>query len=336
MILITGAAGFIGFHLCRALLDQGHRVLGWDNINDYYDISLKNARLSILKQYPNFEFIHADINDINTITAIIDRAKQTPITHIVHLAAQAGVRYSLENPSAYVSSNLAGQVSMLELVRTLYADYGLKHFVYASSSSVYGGNQKVPFAVTDDVSLPVSLYAATKRSGELLVQSYAHLFGIPCTGLRFFTVYGAYGRPDMAYFSFTKDILAGKPIQIFNHGHMKRDFTYIDDIVTGIIASMNVIPLPQPIGGARHEIFNLGNHRSENLLDFVGVLEDLLDKKAEKIFAPMAAGDVAETFADIETAQERLGYQPKTSITQGLSTFVDWYKDFYGDFYGDL
>lgn len=318
--LITGAAGFIGFHVANTLLAQGKTVIGIDNLNDYYEVSLKSARLDLLNNHKNFLFYPADIADRNEIFSI---AKSHPeITKIVHLAAQAGVRYSLENPFAYVSSNLVGQVVMLEVCRNLP---NLEHFVYASSSSVYGGNSKLPFAVSDNVDTPLSLYAATKKSDELLTYSYSHLFKIPATGLRFFTVYGPWGRPDMATFLFAKNIISGKPIKVFNNGDMKRDFTYIDDITTGIISVLAKPPTDIP----PHKIYNLGNNKSENLLDFIKILEDAIGTKAIIEFAPMQPGDVKETYADITAATKDFAFIPQTSINQGLPKFVEWYKNYY-------
>lgn len=317
---MTGAAGFIGFHVSKALLERGEKVIGVDNLNDYYDVALKESRLEILNENKNFVFYPSDIADKNDIFGI---GKSHPeITRIVHLAAQAGVRYSLENPFAYVSSNLVGQVVMLELCRNLRK---LEHFVYASSSSVYGGNTKLPFSVEDNVDSPLSLYAATKKSDELLTHSYSHLFGIPSTGLRFFTVYGPWGRPDMATFLFTRDIVAGKPIAVFNNGDMKRDFTYIDDIVAGILGVLSNTPSGKP----PYKIYNLGNNLSENLMDFINVLEESLGKKAIINFKPMQAGDVKETYADITDAQNDFGFTPKTSIQEGLPKFVEWYRSYY-------
>jgi len=319
-ILITGAAGFIGFHTAKALLERGERVIGIDNLNDYYDVSLKEARLEILNKYKNFLFYPSDISDANDILGI---GKSHPeIKKIVHLGAQAGVRYSLENPFAYVASNLVGQVVMLELCRALP---NLEHFVYASSSSVYGGNTKLPFSVSDNVDTPLSLYAATKKSDELLTHSYSHLFGIASTGLRFFTVYGPWGRPDMATYLFAKNILAGKPITVFNNGEMKRDFTYIDDIVDGILGTLENPPTKRP----PYKIYNLGNNRSENLMHFIKILEQALGKEAIIEFAPMHPGDVMETYADIIDAKKDFGFSPKTSIEEGLPKFAQWYKEYY-------
>jgi UDP-glucuronate 4-epimerase len=319
--LITGAAGFIGFHTAKALLERGEQIIGIDNLNDYYDVSLKEARLEILNQNKNFLFYPTDIADKNDIFGI---GKSHPeISKIVHLAAQAGVRYSLENPFAYVASNLVGQVVMLELCRALP---NLGHFIYASSSSVYGGNTKLPFAVSDNVDKPLSLYAATKKSDELLTHSYSHLFGIRSIGLRFFTVYGPWGRPDMATYLFARNILAGKPITVFNNGDMKRDFTYIDDIVDGIVKVSGGINRKT---GTCYKIYNLGNNRSENLMHFINILEQALGRKAIIEFAPMHPGDVMETYADIGDAKQDFGFSPKTSIEEGLPKFASWYKEYY-------
>jgi UDP-glucuronate 4-epimerase len=327
-ILLTGAAGFIGYHVAQALLARGEAVVGVDNLNDYYDLSLKTARLERLTGAANFTFYRADIADAATMAALMK--KHAGIDRVLHLAAQAGVRHSLTHPYAYAASNLDGHTVMLETARHCR---GLKHFVYASSSSVYGGNAKQPFAVGDAVDQPLSLYAATKRANELMTQSYSHLYAIPATGLRFFTVYGPWGRPDMAYFSFTKAIAEGLPVTVFNEGKMKRDFTWIDDCVAGIVGALDHPPAlrgPHTIGDAPHRIFNLGNNRAENLLDFIGMIENALGREARKIMAPMAPGDVAETWADIAPAREVFGYDPSTPIAQGLPAFVQWYREFYG------
>lgn len=323
MILLTGAAGFIGFHTARALLAQGHAVIGVDALNDYYDVSLKKARLDQLQKQQGFTFYHANIADRGAMADIA--ARHAGIDTIIHLAAQAGVRYSLENPFAYAESNLMGQMVMLETARHLK---DLKHLVYASSSSVYGNTTPPPFAVDARADQPVSLYAATKRAGEMLAYSYADLYGIPATGLRFFTVYGPWGRPDMAYFSFTKAILAGQPIKVFNNGDLRRDFTYIDDIVDGILASAG--KPPEKSGShAPHRVLNLGNHRPVMLGDFITTLENALGKKAIRENAPMAAGDVYETCADITLSQKLLGFEPKTTLDAGIPRFVDWYRSYY-------
>ena len=321
MILVTGAAGFIGSQVARALLARGETVLGLDNLNDYYDVSLKDARLALLTADGNFTFRKLDIADRDGILSL---SKEFPgITRVVHLAAQAGVRYSLIDPYAYVRSNVMGQVVMLELARALP---GLKHFVYASSSSVYGANDKMPFAVGDPVEQPNSLYAATKRSDELIAHTYAHLYGIPLTGLRFFTVYGPWGRPDMAPILFARAISAGEPIRVFNRGEMWRDFTYIDDVVDGVVRALD-----RPAGGSPpHRLYNLGNHKPEKLTDFIATIEQALQRKAIIKLEPMQPGDVPATYADIESSQRELGFQPTTSLSEGIPKFVSWYKDYYG------
>lgn len=318
-ILVTGAAGFIGFSVAERLLQDGHKVVGIDNLNDYYDVALKDARLNILKQHPGFDFVKIDISDKEGMDAFW--TQKGPFTKVIHLAAQAGVRYSLENPHTYVTSNSMGHLVLMDLCR--HTD-GFEHFVYASSSSVYGANSKLPFSVKDPVDHPVSLYAATKRGCEMMSESYARLYKMPQTGLRFFTVYGPWGRPDMALYSFTKNILDGKPIEVFNGGEMKRDFTYIDDIVSGVIASLNT----PPEGDVPHRLFNLGNTKSENLMDFVHLIEKATGKKAEIEFKEMQKGDVHETYADIAESRDILGYNPKTSIEEGVPQFVDWYKSY--------
>jgi UDP-glucuronate 4-epimerase len=320
MILITGAAGFIGSHVARAVLARGETVLGIDNLSDYYDASLKQARLSRLESEKHFTFRKIDISDRD---GILNLANEFPaIDRIVHLAAQPGVRYSLINPYAYVQSNVMGQVVMLELCRELK---DLRHFVYASSSSVYGGNTKLPFSVDDPVEQPNSLYAATKRADELISSTYAHLYGIALTGLRFFTVYGPWGRPDMAPMIFTRAIIAGEPIKVFNRGEMWRDFTYIDDIVDGVVRALD-----RPASGTRpHKIYNLGNHKSKKLTDYIAAIEQALQRKAIIQLEPMQPGDVQSTYADIEASRRDLGFEPTTPIGVGVPKFVDWYKEFY-------
>jgi UDP-glucuronate 4-epimerase len=321
MILVTGAAGFIGSQVAKALLARGDAVLGVDNLNDYYDVALKEARLSAFKGMPAFEFRKLDISDRDAMLAL---AGECPaISGIVHLAAQPGVRYSLINPYAYVQANVMGHLVMLEMARALSA---LRHFVYASSSSVYGANTKMPFAVGDPVEHPNSLYAATKRADELIGHTYAHLYGIPATGLRFFTVYGPWGRPDMAPMLFARAITAGEPIKVFNHGEMWRDFTYIDDIVDGVLRALD----RPATGSPPHKLYNLGNHRSEKLTDFIAALEQALQKKAVMQLEPMQPGDVPATYADIETSRSELGFSPATPMSVGIPKFVDWYKHFYG------
>jgi len=320
--LVTGAAGFIGFHTCRQLLDRGNSVVGVDIVNDYYDPALKEARLKILLAYPAFVLHRADIAEREDMEAVA--ARHADITRIIHLAAQAGVRYSLINPYAYTRSNIDGQLVMLEFARRLKQ---CEHFVYASSSSVYGSNEKLPFSVEDRVDHPVSLYAATKKAGELMAHCYSHLYKIPSTGLRFFTVYGPWGRPDMAAFLFVKAILAGKPITVFNHGDMRRDFTYVDDIVEGILAVADRRPAGPAVPAI---VYNIGNHRAEPLTRFISVLEEALGIKAKMVYEPMQAGDVKETFADIQPLVDSFGFHPKTSIDEGLPKFVRWYRQYYG------
>ncbi len=319
MILVTGAAGFIGSAVSEALLARGETVLGVDNLNDYYDVALKDARLARLADKPDFSFRKLDIADRDAMLAL---ALEFPaIDRIVHLAAQAGVRYSLVNPYAYVQSNVMGQVVMLELARALPA---LKHFVYASSSSVYGANEKTPFAVGDAVDRPSSLYAATKRTDELFGYAYAHLYGIPSTGLRFFTVYGPWGRPDMAPFIFARAVSAGEPIKVFNYGEMWRDFTYIDDIVNGVVRALDRPPTATP----PHALYNLGNHKPEKLTDFIAELEKALGRKAVMDMHPMQPGDVLQTYADIEISRDVLGYEPTTPISTGIPKFIDWFRGY--------
>jgi UDP-glucuronate 4-epimerase len=323
-VIVTGVAGFIGFHVAQRLIDQGRAVIGIDNLNDYYDPALKQARLDRLAGHNAFTFRQLSVQDREDIVAL---ATEFPdITEIVHLAAQAGVRYSLENPFAYVESNVMGHLCMMELARRLPR---LRHFVYASSSSVYGGNKELPFSVDQRVDSPVSLYAATKRADELMTHCYAHLYDLPSTGLRFFTVYGPWGRPDMSAYIFTKAIFEGRPIRIFNHGDMRRDFTYIDDIVDGVLAA--TARPPQREGeAAPHRVYNLGNHRAEPLLRFVEVIEQACGREAIKEFAEMQAGDVKETYADIAPARRDLGFEPKTSIDEGIPRFVEWYRGYHG------
>jgi UDP-glucuronate 4-epimerase len=317
-ILVTGAAGFIGYHVAEALLARGDRVLGLDNLNAYYDPALKEARLARLKRHNAFEFIKANLADREGFfRAMAGRAE---VKRVIHLAAQAGVRYSLDHPFAYVDANLTGHMSILEFCRH-QKNFG--NLVYASSSSVYGGNDKLPFAVEDRTDTPVSLYAATKRANELMSHCYAHLYGIPQTGLRFFTVYGPWGRPDMALYIFTKAITEGRPIPVFNHGDMKRDFTYIDDIVAGVVAAIDAPP------ASDHRIYNLGNNRSEPLMRIIELLEKAIGKKAEIRFEPMQPGDVKETYADIAATQRDLGFKPITPIDVGVPKFVAWYREYH-------
>ncbi|MEQ8195718.1 MAG: GDP-mannose 4,6-dehydratase [Rhodospirillales bacterium] len=323
-VLVTGAAGFIGFYVSAALLARGETVVGVDNLNDYYDPSLKTSRLEKLLEHSGFEFAEADIADRAAMEKLI--ADHPGIDRVVHLAAQAGVRYSLENPYAYVESNIAGHLVLLEACRRLEK---FRHFVYASSSSVYGANTKIPFSTDDVTDRPVSLYGATKKSMELIGHAYAHLYAIPQTGLRYFTVYGPWGRPDMAYFSFTRKIIAGETIPVFNNGDMRRDFTYIDDIVNGTIACLDRPPAGDT-GAALNPVYNIGNHKAEDLMHFIAVLEKAIGRKADIDFQPMQPGDVKETYADIAPARRDLGFDPKTSIEDGLPRFVAWYRDYYG------
>ena len=313
--MVTGAAGFIGFHLSMRLLNEGHEVIGYDNLNEYYDPSLKKARLDILKKISDFKFYPFDLINKADLNMVI---RENNIDKICNLAAQAGVRYSLENPDSYIRSNIVGFMNILEACR--HHDIG--HLVYASSSSVYGGNTKIPFSVKDNVDMPISLYASTKKSNELMAHVYSHLFGIQTTGLRFFTVYGPYGRPDMALFKFTKAIINDNPIDVYNNGDMKRDFSYIDDIVQGIISS-----LEKPFD---YEIFNLGNNNPMDLEYFISVIEKELGKKAIKNYLPLQPGDVPNTYADIDHSSELIDYSPKVSIEDGINRFILWYKEYYG------
>jgi len=322
-VIVTGAAGFIGYHVSEALLARGDAVLGVDNLNDYYDPKLKDARLGRLQGKKGFRFVRADVHD----RALKDKLGDiSGVKRVVHLAAQAGVRYSLTNPFAYVDSNVSGHLVMLELCRHLP---GFEHLVYASSSSVYGGNTKMPFAVEDRVDNPISLYAATKKANELMSHAYAHLFAIPQTGLRFFTVYGPWGRPDMAMYLFADAIRQGKPIRVFNSGDMMRDFTYIDDIVAGVLAALDHPPRAES-DRAAERVYNLGNHRSEPLLRVIGLIEREMGKTAEKILEPMQPGDVKETFADIEASIRDLGFHPKTPVDEGVPRFIAWYRGYNG------
>ena len=322
-ILITGAAGFIGYHLSKRLLSQGIEVYGIDNMNDYYDVELKKMRLSKLQQNENFSFTEGDIADKEKVEGIFKSFR--PDT-VMNLAAQAGVRYSITNPDSYIKSNVIGFYNILECCR----HYPVDHLVFASSSSVYGGNKKVPYSEADKVDNPISLYAATKKSDELLAYSYSHLYGIPATGLRFFTVYGPMGRPDMAYFGFAEKIMHGKKIDIYNNGDMLRDFTYIDDIVEGVTRILTHIPVPDDPTGAKYKIYNIGNHNPVRLMDFITVLEKAIGREAEKNFMPMQPGDVYETYADVTELMKDVGFRPSTSIETGIQNFADWYlKDYY-------
>jgi UDP-glucuronate 4-epimerase len=327
--LVTGAAGFIGFHVSERLMARGEQVIGLDNVNDYYDPKLKRDRIAELQRRHNsFTFLEVDFADHEALTAATEGQK---FDRIVHLGAQAGVRYSIENPRAYVHSNLVGHLNMLELARGRQT----ANMVYASSSSVYGGNETLPFRVEDRVDQPLSLYAATKKADELISETYSHLYRLPLTGLRFFTVYGPWGRPDMAMWIFTKAILEGKPIDVFGEGNMRRDFTYIDDIVTGIVAALDNPPPDDgepKAGGSKspHRLYNIGNHRSEELTHMISLIEKACGRQAEKQLKPLQAGDVRDTFADISAIQNDLGFQPTTSIDEGIPRFVEWYKAYHG------
>jgi UDP-glucuronate 4-epimerase len=331
-ILVTGCAGFIGFHLTRRLLSEGHTVVGLDNLNDYYDVALKRARLDRLLWSEHFTFVKRALEDRDEIERLFGECDPQVV---VHLAAQAGVRYSLDNPHAYIDSNLAGFTNILEACRR----HQVEHLIYASSSSVYGANAKVPFSVHDSADHPVSLYAATKKANELMAHTYSHLYGLPTTGLRFFTVYGPWGRPDMAYYSFTRAMLAGEAIKVYNHGRMKRDFTYIDNVVEAVSRLVRRKAEPNPgwngldpdpgTSYAPYRIYNIGNNRPVELLYFIEVLEKLLGVRAKKEFLPLQPGDVLETYADIDDTERDIGFAPRTSIEEGLGRFVDWYKQYY-------
>ncbi len=331
-ILVTGAAGFIGSHLSHRLLERGDEVLGLDNLNDYYDPTLKQARLERLLPRPGFSFVQGSLEDRGTVERGFANFRPEKV---VNLAAQAGVRYSLENPQAYIESNIVGFTNILEACR----HGGVGHLVYASSSSVYGSNRKLPFSVEDSVDHPVSLYAATKKANELMAHTYSHLFGLPTTGLRFFTVYGPWGRPDMALFLFTRNILAGRPIDVFNHGRHTRDFTYIDDIVEGVIRTLDRVPAPDPdydpmhpnpgSSSAPYRVYNIGNSAPVPLLRYIEVLEECLGRKAEMNLLPLQPGDVPDTASDVEALRRDTGYRPSTPIETGIRNFVDWYRDYY-------
>ncbi|WP_411832458.1 NAD-dependent epimerase [Pseudoxanthomonas mexicana] len=332
-ILVTGAAGFIGSHLSERLLARGDEVLCYDNLNAYYDPRLKQARLDRLLPHPGFRFVQGSLEDRPALEAAFDQFRPQ---RVVNLAAQAGVRYSLENPHAYIDSNIVGFLNILEACR----HRGVEHLVYASSSSVYGANRKLPFAVEDSVDHPVSLYAATKKANELMAHTYSHLFGLPTTGLRFFTVYGPWGRPDMALFLFTRKILAGEPIDVFNHGRHTRDFTYIDDVVEGVIRTLDRVPEPDPrhdpltptpaTSSAPYRVYNIGNHQPVELLRYIEVLEQCLGRKAKRNLLPLQPGDVPDTHADVEALSRDTGYSPSTPIEVGVARFVEWYRGFYG------
>lgn len=316
-ILVTGVAGFIGFHCSQRLLASGHEVLGVDNLNDYYDVQLKQCRLEQLTQHGSFTFVRLDLSDREGMSSIF---KRHAFDIVLHLGAQAGVRYSIDNPFSYVDSNLTGTLTVLEGCR--HSD--VRHLIYASSSSVYGANKKQPFSVDDRVDSPVSLYAATKKSNELMCRAYAHLYGIPCTGLRFFTVYGPWGRPDMAYFKFAAAIIEGKPIDVYNNGAMSRDFTYIDDIVAGIES----IAVASPPDLGIHRVYNFGNNKPEKLTTLIELLETNLERSAIRRFLPMQPGDVVETFADIDKTRDELGFVPSVSLQEGVARFSAWFKEY--------
>jgi len=348
-VLVTGAAGFIGFHLSKRLLDEGSRVVGIDNLNAYYDVNLKKARLAILKKYDNFTFHKLNISNRRAMEGLFRGSPKTetfPVTRhasrvtdsfdtVVHLAAQAGVRYSITNPYAYIESNIAGFINILEGCR----HHKVKHLVYASSSSVYGANTKMPFSIHHNIDHPVSLYAATKKANELMAHTYSSLYKIPTTGLRFFTVYGPWGRPDMALFLFTRAILEGKPIDVFNYGKMQRDFTYIDDIIEGVVRVMKKTPKPNPSWSgdapdpgtsyAPYKVYNIGNNNPVELMTFIETIEKCLGKKAKKKLLPLQAGDVPATYADVDDLMNDVGFKPATPIEEGVGRFVEWYQNYY-------
>ncbi len=330
--LVTGAAGFIGFHLCHRLVKEGFQVTGLDNLNPYYSVELKQDRLKVLHEYPNFTFAQIDLCDKESLDALFIASE---FTHVVNLAAQAGVRHSIDFPEAYINANIIGFFNLLEACR----HNKIHHLVFASSSSVYGLNTQMPFSVHDNVDHPISLYAASKKSNELMAHSYSHLYGLPCTGLRFFTVYGPWGRPDMALFLFTKAILENKPITVFNHGQMERDFTYVDDIIEGVFRVTQKTPqgnpewdsnAPDPSSSpAPYRLYNIGNNNSVRLLHFINVLEKYLGREAEKIFLPIQSGDVPATFADIDDLTRDFDFRPSTTIEYGIHEFVTWYQDYF-------
>ncbi|HSG10724.1 MAG TPA: NAD-dependent epimerase [Gammaproteobacteria bacterium] len=332
-VLITGSAGFIGSALALRLLERGDEVIGIDNLNDYYDVSLKQARLARTEKYPAYTDVRMSLEDREGVAQLFRTHRPE---RVVNMAAQAGVRYSLENPLAYVDTNLLGFANILEGCR----HNGVEHLVYASSSSVYGANTNMPFSVHDNVDHPVSLYAATKKANELMAHTYSHLYRLPVTGLRFFTVYGPWGRPDMAYFSFTRNILEGKPINVFNNGNHSRDFTYIDDIIEGVVRVLDRVPAPDPdwsgdhpdsaSSSAPYRLYNIGNNEPVELMHYIGVLEKCLGREAEKNMLPMQPGDVRATYADIDDLVRDVGYRPATTVEDGLARFVDWYREFYG------
>ncbi|WP_130835150.1 NAD-dependent epimerase [[Erwinia] mediterraneensis] len=330
--LVTGAAGFIGFHVSQRLLAAGHQVVGLDNLNDYYDVTLKQARLDQISHYPDFHFVHADLADRQAIASLF---QQYPIQRVIHLGAQAGVRYSIDNPHAYADANLIGHLNILEGCR----QHKVEHLLYASSSSVYGLNRKMPFSTDDSVDHPVSLYAATKKANELMSHTYSHLYNLPTTGLRFFTVYGPWGRPDMALFKFTRAIIAGENIDVYNNGQMKRDFTYIDDIAEAIVRLQDVIPQKDEnwtvetgspaTSSAPYRVYNIGNSQPVTLMAYIEALEKALGTTAKKNMLPMQPGDVLETSADTQALYNAIGFRPQTSVAEGVQRFVDWYRQFY-------
>jgi UDP-glucuronate 4-epimerase len=332
-VLVTGAAGFIGFHTANALLERGDEIVGLDNLNDYYDVNLKRARLEALKRQSGFEFVKRDLADRPSMAELFAHER---FDRVIHLAAQAGVRYSIENPFAYVDSNVVGTLTVLEGCRS----HEVEHLVYASTSSVYGANTNMPFSVHQNVDHPLSLYAATKKSNELMAHTYASLYEIPVTGLRFFTVYGPWGRPDMALFNFTKKILAGEPIDVFNYGNHRRDFTYIDDVVGGVIAALDHVATPNPdwdsdapdpaTSRAPYRLYNIGNQQPVDLMKYIGLLEEYLGREAEKNMLPLQLGDVPDTWADVEDLVTDVGYRPATPVEEGVKRFVDWYAEYYG------
>jgi UDP-glucuronate 4-epimerase len=332
-VLVTGAAGFIGYHTAERLLARGDEVIGLDNLNDYYEVSLKQARVARLESQPGFRFVRMDLADREGMAKLFATGR---FERVVHLGAQAGVRYSLQNPLAYVDSNVVGTANVLEGCR----HHGVQHLVYASTSSVYGANTRMPFSTHQSVDHPLSFYAATKKANELMAHAYAHLYALPTTGLRFFTVYGPWGRPDMALFTFTRNILAGRPIDVYNHGHHRRDFTYVDDIVAGVVGALDRIAAPNPswngdapdpaTSRAPYRIYNIGNNRPVELLRYIELLEQCLGRKAQMNLLPMQAGDVPETWADIDDLQRDVGYAPETPVEQGVERFVRWYLDYYG------
>jgi UDP-glucuronate 4-epimerase len=331
-VLVTGAAGFIGFHTAKALLERGDDVVGLDNLNAYYDVTLKHARLEVLQKHPAFRFVKLDLADREGMAALFAKER---FRRVVHLGAQAGVRYSLENPFAYTDSNVSGTMTVLEGCR----HQGIEHLVYASTSSVYGANTRMPFSVHHNVDHPLSLYAATKKANDLMAHTYASLYAVPVTGLRFFTVYGPFGRPDMALFQFTRNILAGRPIDVFNYGRHRRDFTYIDDIVEGVVRALDRIPKGDPnwsseapdpsTSRAPYRLYNIGNQQPIELMRYIAVLEECLGRQAEKNLLPMQPGDVPDTWADVEDLVTDVGYRPATPVEVGVRRFVDWYLDYY-------